>query len=100
VVAFFDRKRPNAPIPHIARDLVVEVLSKGNTKAEMTRKLGEYFEVGVRVGWIVDRRRQIVQVYTFVDQSVVLKAGQTLEGGAVLPGFAVRLSELLASDEP
>ena len=37
---FPDRKRPKARIPQLAPDLVVEVLSKGNTKAEMAKKLG------------------------------------------------------------
>lgn len=41
------RKRPKVPIPHVVPDLVVEVLSKSNTKPEMDRKLREYFEAGV-----------------------------------------------------
>ena len=47
---FPDRKRPKARIPQIAPDLVVEVLSKGNTKPEMAKKLGEYFEAGRAAG--------------------------------------------------
>lgn len=39
---FPGRRRPTTPVPHVAPDLVVEVLSKSNTKAEMARKLGEY----------------------------------------------------------
>ena len=34
---FPDRKAPKTPIPHIAPDLAVEVLSKGNTKPEMAQ---------------------------------------------------------------
>ncbi len=93
-------KRPKAPIPHIAPDLVVEVLSKGNTKAEMAKKLEEYFGVGVSVVWMVDIRKRTVRVYTAVDQSVLIKEGQTLDGGAVLPGFTLRLDELFVSNEP
>jgi Uma2 family endonuclease len=36
---FPDRKRPKARIPHIAPDLVVEVLSKHDTKSEIAKKL-------------------------------------------------------------
>ena len=43
-------KRPNGPIPHLVPDLVVEMLSKSNTKREMDRKLREYFEAGVAIG--------------------------------------------------
>ena len=72
---FPDRKRPRTPIPHIAPDLVVEVLSKGNTKAEMARKLREYFDAGVRIVWMVDRRKRTVHVYSAVDKSVVFTDG-------------------------
>jgi Uma2 family endonuclease len=97
---FPDRKRPKTRIPQIAPDLVVEVLSKGNTKPEMAKKLGEYFEAGVRVVWLVDHRKRTVRVHTSLDQSVLLKTGQTLDGGAVLPGFVLRLDELFVNDEP
>jgi Uma2 family endonuclease len=97
---FPDRKRPKARIPQLAPDLVVEVLGKGNTKPEMAKKLGEYFGAGVRVVWLVDPRKRTVRVHTAVDQSVLIKEGQTLDGGAVLPGFVLRMDELFVSDEP
>jgi Uma2 family endonuclease len=53
---FPGRNRPRAPIPNLAPDLVVKVLSKNNTKGEMNRKLREYFEASVRTVWIVDPR--------------------------------------------
>jgi Uma2 family endonuclease len=97
---FPGRKRPKTPIPLLAPDLVVEVLSKSNTKPEMQRKLGEYFKAGVRLVWIVDPRKRTARVYSAVDQSVLLKEDQALDGGAVLPGFVLPLSELFAGDAP
>ena len=38
---------------HGAPDLAVEILSKGNTEAEMQRKVREYFKAGSRRVWIV-----------------------------------------------
>src|SRR4051812_24953594 len=38
-----------APIPLVAPDLAVEVLSESNTKKEMIRKRREYFEAGARM---------------------------------------------------
>src|ERR1700728_2154302 len=38
------RESPRVPIPDLAPDLAVEVLSDGNTKAEMARRVREYFE--------------------------------------------------------
>jgi Uma2 family endonuclease len=95
-----NRKRPKVSIAELAPDLVAEVLSKSNRKAEMNRKLREYFEAGVRLVWMVDMRKRTARVYTAVDQSVLIKEGQSLDGGAVLPGFVLPLSELFADDEP
>ncbi len=97
---FPDRKRPGTPIPQLAPDLVVEVLSKSNTKLEMKRKLKEYFAAGVRLVWIVDPRQRTARVHATVDRSVLIKSGQSLDGGAVLPGFVLPLDELFASDQP
>ena len=78
----------------------MEVLSKGNTKSEITKKLGEYFDAGVRVVWLVDHRKQTVRVHTAIDESILIKQGQTLDGSAVLAGFTLRLDDLFVCDEP
>jgi Uma2 family endonuclease len=93
-----NRKLPKKPIPALAPDLAVEVLSRSNSKAEMTRKLGEYFEAGVRLVWIVDPRKRTARVYTALDQSVLIKEGQSLDGGDVLPGFVLPLSKLFPDE--
>jgi Uma2 family endonuclease len=98
--SFPERKRPNTPVPQIAPDLAVEVLSKGNTKPEMARKLREYFEAGVKLVWLVDPKTKSVRVYTAVDQFVRLNEDQTLDGGDVLPGFSVPVAELFVLAEP
>ena len=73
------RKWPKDPIPHLAPDLVVEVLSKSNTKSEMDRKLREYFAACVRLVWIVDPKKRTVRVYTALDQSILLDENQSLD---------------------
>ncbi len=93
------RRVPKTPIPHLAPDLAVEVLSKSNTKAEMARKLGEYFQAGVRLVWLVDPKTRTVRVHTAVDQSVLLEGNQTLDGGEVLPGFSLSLNEIFARND-
>jgi len=89
-------KRPKGPIAKIAPDLVVEIISKGNTKTEMRWKLREYFEAGVLLVWYVDAKSHTVQVFTAVDRSVTLGEDETLDGGNVLPGFRLPLSQLFA----
>src|SRR5437588_457742 len=53
-----DGKNPKGPVARTAPDLAVEVLSKSNTKAEIARKLREYFASGTRLAWIVDPKKQ------------------------------------------
>jgi Uma2 family endonuclease len=89
------RESPREPIPDLAPDLAVEVLSAGNTKAEMVRKVREYFDAGVTLVWLIDPKKRSARGFSTVDKSVLVRADQTLDGGAVLPGFAVRLSDLL-----
>jgi Uma2 family endonuclease len=91
-----ERRIPEEPIPTLAPDLAVEVLSESNTPKEMERKLRDYFAVGVRLVWYVDPESRTVEVFTAVDRSTTLDAGRTLDGGAVLPGFALPLAELFA----
>jgi Uma2 family endonuclease len=66
----------------------------------MARKLGEYFQAGVRLVWLVNPKTQTVHVYTAVDQLVLLKGDQALDDGDVLPGFSLSLFELFARNEP
>ena len=88
-------KIPDEAILSAVPDLAVEVLSPSNTRAEMTRKLREYFEAGVRLVWYADPRKRQVTVYEAVDRSTVLGPDDMLDGGAVLPGFTLRVADWL-----
>jgi Uma2 family endonuclease len=88
------------PIPDVAPDLAVEVLSEGNTEEEMKRKLKEYFFHGVRLVWLIDPASRTAEVYTAPDEKVILTEGQALDGGVVLPGFSLPLAQLFAKLPP
>ena len=88
------RRVPTEPIPDLAPDLAVEVLSESNTEGEMARKRHEYFDAGVRLVWVVDPVSRTVAVYHTPDQAAVLQETQTLEGGDVLPGYVLPLKDL------
>ena len=92
-------KRERGEIPTVAPDLVVEVLSKGNTPREMARKLDEYFRAGVRLVWYVDPKSRTVRVTTAPDDSVVMSEDQQLDGGNVLPGFTLSIRDWFAEAE-
>jgi Uma2 family endonuclease len=90
---FPDRKLPEDPVPVLAPDLAVEVLSRGNTEREMQRKRREYFAAGCRLVWIVDPRKRTVRVYTAPEQFTSVGPEGTLDGGDVLPGFSLPLRD-------
>jgi Uma2 family endonuclease len=87
-------KVPTDRVPEIVPDLAVEVLSDGNTYAEMARKRREYFHAGVRQVWMVDINQRTVAVYHDITKYEVLNETQSLVGGDALPGFEVSLAEL------
>lgn len=92
-------KVPEEPIPALAPDLAVEVLSPGNTAAEMQRKLRDYFAAGVRLVWYIDPATRSARAYTGVYQGVEVPPEGALSGGEVLPGFELPLAELFARAE-
>jgi Uma2 family endonuclease len=87
---------PSEPIPDLVPDLAVEVLSEGNTRGEMDRKLREYFLAGVSLVWFVDRQSRTVQVYTSPEDTRVLKESDILDGGSVLSGLTLPVHEIFA----
>lgn len=90
------RRVPETPVAGFAPDLAVEVLSQGNTAAEMERKRREYFRAGVRLVWLVDPVSRSVTVWDGPDTSAVVPATGTLDAGPVLPGFALPLGPFFA----
>jgi Uma2 family endonuclease len=88
------RKVPSETVWGLAPDLAVEVLSKGNTEAEMQRKLRDYFSAGVRLVWYVDPATRSARAFTALDQGVSVSEDQSLSGGDVLPGFELPLRDL------
>lgn len=78
-----------------APDLAVEVMSPNDTADEIQKKVGEYLQYGTRLVWVVFPALKTVVVRT-VEGSRTLTEKDTLEGGDVLPGFVLLLSELFS----
>jgi len=90
------RRRPKAPIPDIAPDLAVEILSRSNTRKEMELKRRDYFRAGTRLVWQIDPVARIVEVYTSSSTFSTHDENATLAGDPVLPGFTLSLRDLFA----
>jgi len=92
---FPQRQLPAAPVPSLVPDLAVEVLSKGNTRAEIETKLDEYFAAGVGAAWIIDPARRTAKIYNSRNDVAEISEDGVLKAPSVLPGFELVLRELL-----
>jgi Uma2 family endonuclease len=87
-------KRPKKKVWPAVPDLAVEILSESNTPREMARRRREYFAQGTVLVWQVNPENKTVEVFTSPTESKVYHVGQTLDGGDVLPGFKLKVSEI------
>ncbi|MHB1424563.1 MAG: Uma2 family endonuclease [Gemmataceae bacterium] len=87
---------PNQGISRVVPNLTVEVLSPGNTKAEIDRKLRDYSLAGVELAWVIDPKTQTAKSYTTPEDVQPIGKTGSLEGGSVLPGFRLPLKQLFA----
>ena len=95
-------ENPDGAFLEVPPDLAVEVISPSNTRREMEIKLDEYAKAGVKLVWYVDPDRKEVDVYPKGNpkRKKTLGVADTLDGGDVLPGFAVPVARLFESRAP
>jgi hypothetical protein len=95
------RKFPDRPLPDLFPDLAVEVLSRGNTREEMKRKLREYFRSGAAPSGSSTRRPGRRGSTPLPKTSGGSARSSRSTGGDVLPGFSLPLKTLfeLADEE-
>jgi Uma2 family endonuclease len=100
-VAFVSQKRldevgdvegywPGAP------DLLVEVISPGDTYTEVEEKVLEWLEAGARMVVVVNPRKHAVTVYRSLTDIVVLTEKDTLDGGDVVRGWTMAVKDIFA----
>jgi Uma2 family endonuclease len=95
-----DGKVPEEPVPSLAPDLAVEIISKGNTRKEMDRKVKEYFAGGVKLVWLMHPKKRTVEVYTSVRDHHTVREPESLDGGDLLPGFSIDLAKFSPCRRP
>lgn len=78
----------------VAPELVVEILSPGDSWSSVAQKLREYFAIGVAQMWVVDPESRSVHVYRSPTDAREFTVGDTLSSEDVLPGFSVKVATL------
>ena len=79
----------------VVPDLVVEVLSPGDSERAVLDKVGEYLAAGVRLVWVVDPEARVAVCHRSLTSVRVVNESGELDGGEVVPGFRCRLAEIL-----
>ena len=97
-VAFVSAERDltGAPFPAAAPDLAVEVISPGDTYAEVEEKTDEWLAAGARMVLVVNPRRRTVEVHRPGCPMRTLAEHDALEGEDVVPGWRLPVADLFA----
>ncbi|EJU26331.1 MULTISPECIES: Uma2 family endonuclease [Capnocytophaga] len=79
-----------------APDLVVEILSPGNSKKEMKSKFALYQEEGVCEYWVVDPERELVFVYVAENKKFkpTIPIADDYVYSTIFPDFKIHTSDL------
>jgi Uma2 family endonuclease len=75
-------------------DLAVEITSPTDLIDDLMDKIEEYFAAGVRLVWVIYPKQRKLYAYQSPTSVRILREGDELDGGAVLPGFRVSLTSL------
>jgi len=82
----------------VAPDLAVEVISPSESSKEVLRKVTRYIEAGTRLVWTVYPEDKTIYVWKASPEGGLntqpLKGDDLLDGGDVLPGFSIKVSEI------
>ena len=86
--------RPSKGFADLAPDLCIEIISPSEERADMQRKVREYFASGAEQVWHLfpDARRVIV--FRTPNDTTTLETDEEITGGDLLPGFACRVADL------
>jgi Uma2 family endonuclease len=81
--------------PPICPDFVVEIRSSSDSLISLQKKMQEYMDNGTRLGWLIDPKKQTVEIYRRGREKEILANPTQLSGEDVLPGFVLNLSGIL-----
>ncbi len=78
----------------LAPDFVVELPSSSDSLKKLQKKMAEYIENGVRLGWLIDPKNQMVEIYRQGKEVEILDSPESLSGEDVLSRFELNLNKI------
>ncbi len=79
-----------------APDLAVEVVSPGDRYTDVEEKVFDWLDAGARLVIVANPRKRLVTVYRSLTDVVVLTEADVLDGGDVVPGFAMPVKDIFS----
>ena len=80
--------------PREAPLLAVEIRSDSNTWRELRAKAARYLEHGTKLVWLVDTDARSLELHQADTPAQTLRGEDLIDGGDVLPGFRLPVSDL------
>ena len=75
-------------------DLAIEVISPNDRYPEVETKIFDYFSAGTQMVILLEARNRTAKIYRSPTDVVILTEADTLDGGDVVPGWSMRVSEI------
>ena len=75
-------------------DLAIEVISPSNSYSDVAEKVFDYLEAGTLMVIVLEPRTHTVSVHRSPTDIVALTEADTLDGGDVVPGWRMPVSEI------
>ena len=76
-------------------DFVVELKSSSDDVADLRIKMLEYQENGLKLGWLIDPDRQIIEVYQADRTMELLNNPREISANGIMTGFVLNLAGIL-----
>ncbi|MBE9064333.1 Uma2 family endonuclease [cf. Phormidesmis sp. LEGE 11477] len=86
---------PNKFLP-LCPDFAVELRSANDRLLDSQAKLEEYIDNGLRLGWLINPKDNVVEIYRPQHATETLPLMSALSGDPVLPGFKVDLAKVFS----
>jgi Uma2 family endonuclease len=80
-----------------APDLIIEIISKGNTKKELEKKFELYEENGVKEYWIIHQNDETIVVFDLINNKYQLRkiySNDSIVPVGILEGFSIDMEEV------
>ncbi|MBD2168356.1 Uma2 family endonuclease [Calothrix membranacea FACHB-236] len=100
-VSWVEKSRWNALTPEqkekfipLCPDFVIEILSPSDRLQKVQEKMREYIDNGCRLGLLINRKKQELEIYRPQQSVEILTAPTTVSGEDILPGFILNLQKI------